>query len=83
MIPPIYPLTEAAEILGVSDEWLRAQCRARRFSALKRAGRWAMTEGQIEAAIEAMSTEAREVHTSPAGLPQQSRFRRRVHRAAS
>lgn len=83
MIPPIYPLTEAAEILGVSDEWLRAQCRARRFAALKRAGRWAMTEGQIEAAIDAMSTEAREVRTSPAGLPQQSRFRRRIHRAAS
>jgi hypothetical protein len=78
-LPPIYPLAEAAEILGVSDEWLRAQCRARRFAALKRAGRWAMTEGQIEAAIDAMSTEARpEPAPSPSGLSRHSRFRRRI-----
>lgn len=83
MIPPLYSLAESAELLGVSEEWLRAQCRQRRFAALKRAGRWAMTEGQIEAAIDAMSTEAREEDVSPAGLARNSRFRRRIHRAAS
>lgn len=84
MIPPLYALAEAAEILGVSEEWLRAQLRARRFAGLKRAGRWAMTEGQIEAAIDEMSTEARErVQPSPAGLARGSRFRRRIQRAAS
>jgi hypothetical protein len=78
-LPPIYPLSEAAEILGVSDEWLRAQCRARRFAALKRAGRWAMTEGQIEAAIEEMSFAARpKPEPSPSGLSRHSRFRRRI-----
>lgn len=78
MIPPLYPLSEAAELLGVSEEWLRSKLRDRTFAALKRAGRWAMTEGQIEAAIEAMSTEARPLPApSPSGLSRRSRFYRR------
>jgi hypothetical protein len=79
VIPPLYPLSEAAELLGVSEEWLRAKLRDRTFAGLKRAGRWAMTEGQIEAAIESMSHEARPTPApSPSGLSRRSRFHRRA-----
>ncbi|TDH57522.1 hypothetical protein E2F47_01760 [Mycobacterium eburneum] len=79
MIPTIYPLADAAELLGVSESYLRAQLRSRRFAGMKRAGRWAMTEPQVEEAIAAMSTEARAPDTpSPAGLSKHSRFRRRI-----
>lgn len=79
MIPPIYPLDEAAEILGISEPYLRSKLRDHTFAGLKRAGRWAMTEPQIEAAIEAMSTDARPVEKpSPSGLSRNSRFRRRM-----
>lgn len=79
MIPPIYPLSEAAELLGVSEAYLRSKLRDHTFAGLKRAGRWAMTEPQLEAAIEAMSTEARPApETSPSGLSRKSRFRRRM-----
>lgn len=78
-VPVIYPLSEAAELIGVSDEWLRVKLRERKFAGLKRAGRWAMTEAQIEAAIEAMSTQARpQPVPSPAGLAPRSRFHRRT-----
>jgi Helix-turn-helix domain len=65
MIPTIYPLAEAAELLGVSESWLRARLRDRTFAGMKRAGRWAMTEAQIEAAIERMSTEAARLRNPP------------------
>lgn len=77
-IPIIYPLTEAAEVIGVSPEYLRSKLRDHTFAGMKRAGRWAMTESQVEAAIESMCTDARAVDVSPAGLPPNSRFRRRV-----
>lgn len=79
MIPPIYSLSESAEFLGVSESYLRSKLRDYTFAGLKRAGRWGMTEAQIEAAIEAMSTEARpQDRPSPSGLSRNSRFRRRM-----
>lgn len=81
MIPPLYSLSESAEMLGVSDEWLRCRLRDYTFAGCKVAGRWRMTEEQLEAAIEAMSTEARQpVQPSPAGLARNSQFRRRINR---
>ena len=84
MIGPIYSLAEAAEQLGVSEAWLRSKLRDYTFAGMKRAGRWAMTEAQLEAAVEAMSTEARPApEPSPTGLSSRSRFRRRIKAAAS
>lgn len=84
MIPPIYSCAEAAELLGVSECFLRSKLRDRTFAGLKRANRWAMTEEQIEAAIEAMSTEARpQEAASPSGLSRRSRFRRRMNTGAA
>ncbi|MGV0607365.1 hypothetical protein [Mycolicibacterium sp. XJ1904] len=78
-IPKIYTLPEAAELLGVSIAWLRTQLYSRRFAAMKRAGRWAMTEPQIIAAIDAMTTQVRPLEKpSPTGLSKRSRFRRRL-----
>lgn len=54
-IPVIYTLPDAAELRGVRVPWFRSQLRCRRFAALKRAGRWAITKDQILAAIEAMT----------------------------
>ena len=59
MIPTIYDLAEAAKILGVSQSYLRSKLRDHTFAGMKRAGRWGMTEPQIEAASEAMSLDAR------------------------
>jgi hypothetical protein len=79
MIPIIYDLAEAARILGFSESYLRSKLRDRTFAGMKRAGRWAMTGGQIEAAIESMCFEARPAHPpSPAGLSRHSRFGRRL-----
>jgi Helix-turn-helix domain len=64
MVPAIYDLAEAANILGVSRSYLRSELRDHTFAGMKRAGRWAITEPQIEAAIEAMSIDA-----SPADPP--------------
>jgi hypothetical protein len=82
VIPSIYTLSEAAETIGVSDEYLRSKLRDHTFAGMKRAGRWAMTEEQIEAAIESMCTDARPEVASPAGLVKGSRFRRRVREAS-
>lgn len=58
-IPRIYTLAEAAELLRVSQDYLRARCRDRTFAAMKLANRWSMTEQQLLAAIEASSTTVR------------------------
>ncbi len=80
-IPIIYDLTEAARILGLSESYLRPKLRDRTFAGMKRARRWAMTEPQIQQAIESMCIQARpaEPPTSPSGLSRQSRFGRRLH----
>jgi hypothetical protein len=83
MIPPIYTLSEAAETLGISDDYLRSKLRDRTYPGLKRAGRWAMTEADILEAIRLMSHQAREDVPSPAGLVKGSRFRRRATERAS
>lgn len=76
-LPPIYSCSQAAELIGVSEEWLRCRLRDHTFAGLKRANRWAMTEGQIEAAIEAMSTEARQI-VAPNPSGRVGRTRRRL-----
>ena len=79
MIPIIYDLAEAAHILGFSESYLRSKLRDRTFAGMKRAGRWAMTEAQIEAAIEAMCIDARPMDPpSPSGLSRHSRFGHQV-----
>ncbi len=79
-IPIIYDLAEAARILGLSESYLRSKLRDRTFAGMKRAGRWAMTESQIEGAIESMCIQARPADPpSPSGLSRQSRFGRRLH----
>lgn len=79
MIPNIYDLRQAADILGLSETYLRAKLRDRTFAGMKRARRWAMTELQIEAAIESMCIEARPADSpSPSGLSKHSRYRRRL-----
>ena len=40
-------------------------CETRTFAGMKRAGRWAMTEAQIEAAIESMCIDARPADSRP------------------
>jgi hypothetical protein len=80
MIPIIYDLAEAARILGFSESYLRSKLRDHTFAGMKRAGRWAMTEAQIEAAIESMCIQARPPDApSPSGLSKNSRFGRRLH----
>lgn len=80
MTPVIYDLTEAARLLGFSESYLRSKLRDRTFPGMKRAGRWAMTEAQIEAAIESMCIDARPPDPpSPSGLSKHSRYRRRLH----
>ena len=77
MIPIIYDLAEAARVLGLSESYLRAKLRDRTFAGMKRAGRWAMTEAQIEAAIESMCIDARPADP-PSGLSKHSRLGRRL-----
>lgn len=74
-IPKIYSLAEAAEALGVAERWLSVQLTNRKFSGLKRAGRWAMTEPQILEAIESMTVHKREPDPdegAPAGITRRS-----------
>jgi hypothetical protein len=64
---------------AVSVSYLRSKLRDHTFAGMKRAGRWAMTEPQIEAAIETMSLDARPPDPpSPSGLSKHSRFGRRL-----
>ena len=73
----IYDLRQAADILGLSETYLGAKLRDRTFAGMKKAGRWAMTEPQIEAAIESMCIDARPAHPpSPSGLSKHSRYGR-------
>lgn len=82
MIPIIYDLAEAARILGLSESYLRAKLRDRTFAGMKRAGRWAMTEAQIEAAIDSMCIDARPADPpSPSGLSKHSRHARHLRTA--
>lgn len=79
MIATIYDLAEAAKILGISESYLRSKLRGRTFAGMKRAGRWAMTEAQPEAAIESMCIDARPADPpSTPGLSRHSRFARRL-----
>lgn len=82
MIPdrlePIYNLAQCAEYLQCSHEWLRQQLRARAFAALKVAGRWQMTETQLRAALDTLSTVPREPERpNPSGLSRRSKLHRR------
>jgi hypothetical protein len=79
MIPRIYFVPEISVLLRSSESYVRAKLRDRTFSGIKLAGRWAMTEPQIEAAIKTMTVDARPADPpSPAGLSKHSRLRRRL-----
>lgn len=71
-IPRIYTLAEAAAVLRVPRDWLRARLANGTYAALRRSNRWAMTEQQIMAAIEAMTVPAREPETYPGGITRRS-----------
>jgi hypothetical protein len=72
-MPKIYPLEEAAKLLGVTPKWLRDQLTKRRFAGMKRAGKWAMTEPQILSGIEMMCTDVRTPYPqAPDGLTRRS-----------
>ena len=78
--PKIYWLEQVSGMLGgISESYLRSQLRSRKFSGVKIAGRWAMTEAQIVAAIQALTSEARPADApSAAGLSKHSRLRGRL-----
>lgn len=79
MIPVIYDLAEASHLLGFSESYLRSKLRDRTFAGMKRAGRLAITEAQIEAAIESMCIDARpQDPPSPSGLSKHSRYGRQL-----
>lgn len=82
MIPqlePHYPLSECAQYLECSEDWLRSKLRDKTFAGVKIAGRWRMKESQLQSALDAMSTEARlPAPPSPTGLSKRSRFHRRA-----
>ncbi len=78
MLEPHYAITECAEYLECSEDWLRARLRDHTFAGVKVAGRWRMRESQLEAALDRMSTQARQIeHPSPTGLSRRSHFKRR------
>jgi hypothetical protein len=80
-LPRLFTLAEAAHRLRVSAPFLRARLRDRTFGGVKMAGRWLMTVDQIDEAIATMTSRARATDTpSPAGLPKNSRLRRRIQR---
>lgn len=79
VVPKIFWLQQVSEMFmaGVSESYLRAKLRSRVFSGVKIAGRWAMTESQIAAAIQTLTSEARPVDPpSAAGLSKHSKLRR-------
>lgn len=78
-LEPHYPITDCAEYLECSEDWLRAKLRDHTFAGVKIAGRWRMRESQLQAALDAMSTDARLPDPpSPTGLSRRSRFHRRA-----
>ena len=48
MLEPHYAITECAEYLECSEDWLRARLRDHTFAGVKVAGRWRMRESQLE-----------------------------------
>ncbi|WP_396929195.1 hypothetical protein [Mycolicibacterium sp.] len=68
-IPRIFTLAEAAEQLRVSSNWLGQQLRDGRYAGLKQGNRWAMTEPQLLAAIEAMTRPVKEREPEPERYP--------------
>ena len=84
MISSLNPRSEVAAQRPVAEPYLRSRLRDGTSAGLKAAGEWAMTDGQIRAAIAAMSTDARPTEVpSPAGLSKNSRFGRRLKAKAA
>jgi excisionase family DNA binding protein len=65
-------LEEAAALIPCTPRWLANQIRAKRIPARKIGGHWRMTEGDVEAALEAFSNSpvepADEIETPRLGL---------------
>ena len=59
MIEAHYNLAEAAELLGVSEGWLRGKLRDHTYAGMKVAGKWRMRESQIEAINQNISVNER------------------------
>lgn len=79
-LPNLLPVEELSPIFKSSENYVRARLRERDWPGVKIAGRWYMTEEQVQQTIEKLSTTVRQPPPpSPAGLVQNSRFRRRVH----
>lgn len=58
-IPNLFYVEEIAEAWGVDKLFIQRKLRDRKFAGVKVGRRWAMTEAQIAAALESMSTRAR------------------------
>ncbi len=75
-VPVLYEVEQIAEIMHCSEDYARAQLRARVWPGVKIASRWHMTEDQLMEAIAGSSTEAQEIEKSK--FVPRSRFRRRT-----
>lgn len=71
----LYTLDEAAEILHVTDGWLKKKLQRREIPGRKVARHWMLTQGDIEAVIEGAATPVIAPKPDPAGLSPASRRR--------
>jgi len=77
MTARLYTPAEAAEALGVTEDWLVKQLRARKLPGRKAGRFWKLAEQDIEAAIESFAVPAFTPVADPSGLSSRSRRRLR------
>ncbi|WP_280448394.1 helix-turn-helix domain-containing protein [Nocardia brasiliensis] len=77
MTPRLYSPAEAAEALGVTEDWLVKQLRARKLPGRKAGRFWKMAEQDIEAAIDSFAVPVFTPTADPSGLSSRSRRRLR------
>lgn len=75
-IPKLYYVSEIAKVWQVEKRWIMARIHDGRFEAVKMANGWAMTHGQMSAALESISNQdkrkqrtEREEWKPPHGIP--------------
>ncbi|MGW4718911.1 helix-turn-helix domain-containing protein [Nocardia sp. NPDC004260] len=71
--PRLYSPAEAAEALGVTEDWLVKQLRARKLPGRKAGRFWKLAEQDIEAAIDLMAVPVVAAKPDPSGLSRRSR----------
>ncbi|WP_433658082.1 helix-turn-helix domain-containing protein [Nocardia sp. CA-128927] len=76
----LYTVSEAAERLRVTEDWLLKRLRARRLPGRKSGRNWTMSADDIRVSIESMAVPAIVVKPDPSGLTPTSR--RRANRRA-